>query len=182
MLKRLILPAALLAVAGAAGAQTSTPTTTTPPATTTSTKSAAPQLTAEQKAALVKANQQVTQAAQQVIGLIDQGKYGEAWDEMSSVAKQAVTRDAFIKIVSSERAKLGKPGSRKLAFISRNFSKGSQLPAGWYVNVTYATQFANAKQPQSELVSFHIDNDKVRRLSGYSLNAPVAAARPAQSK
>jgi uncharacterized protein DUF4019 len=35
--------------------------------------------------------------------------------------------------------------------------------------VVYATKFANAPQPVRELVSFHLDNDKTWRVSGYSL-------------
>ncbi|MGH8163233.1 MAG: DUF4019 domain-containing protein, partial [Rhodanobacteraceae bacterium] len=160
---------------------TSTTTTTTKPATTTTTKSTAQQLTPAQRAAFAKLRQQTLQAAQRVVGLVDQGNVGQVWDEASNVAKQSVTRDVFVKEVGADRAKFGKLVSRKLAFINGNTSKGGQLPAGNYINVHYATQFANTKQPQRELVSFHLDNDKVWRLSGYTLNpsvAPQSAAKP----
>lgn len=178
MFRKLVLPAVLLVMAGAAGAQTSTTTTTTTPATTRPT---APQLTAEQRAAIVKLRQQILQSAQRVLGLIDQGNIGQVWDEASSVAKQSVTRDAFVKATADDRARLGKPASRKLAFMNSVVSKGGQLPAGSYINVNYATQFANAKQPQRELVSFHLDSDKVWRVSGYTLNPP-AAPQPAAAQ
>ncbi|HEX7130166.1 MAG TPA: DUF4019 domain-containing protein [Rhodanobacteraceae bacterium] len=59
-------------------------------------------------------------------------------------------------------------------------SKGAQkLPAGDYINVVFASRFANEKAPIRELVSYHYDTDKVWRVSGYTLQqqAPAAAKR-----
>ncbi|MDQ2879141.1 MAG: DUF4019 domain-containing protein [Rhodanobacteraceae bacterium] len=171
MLAKLLLPAVLLAIAGAASAQTSTTTTTTAPATKTTSKSTAPALTAEQKAALVKMNQLAAQNAQRVATMVDQGKAGDVWDTSSSTAKQAVTRDAFVKATTADRAKLGNVTSRKVVRVTHTFSKGdAKLPAGAYTNVVFATQFSNNKQPVRELVSFHLDNDKQWRVSGYTVH------------
>ena len=43
------------------------------------------------------------------------------------------------------------------------------MPAGNYFNVVFATGFANAAEPVRELVSFHLDEDKTWRVSGYSV-------------
>ena len=43
------------------------------------------------------------------------------------------------------------------------------MPAGNYINVVFATRFANAAEPVRELVSFHLDEDKTWRVSGYSV-------------
>jgi len=159
----------MLAVAGAASAQTST-TTTAAPATTT-TKSTAPQLTTEQKAALAKMNQLAAQNAQRIATMVDQGKAGDVWDASSSAAKQAVTRDDFVKATSADRAKLGNASSRKVVRVTHTFSKGdAKLPAGYYTNVIFATQFSSNKQPVRELVSFHLDSDKQWRVSGYTVH------------
>ena len=165
MLKRLILPVALLALAGAAFAQQ--PATNGAPAAASS--KAAPQLTPEQKAALIKQNQAMAANAQSIAQLIDQGKVGEVWDQASPVAKQAVTRDSFVSGVSSQRKQVGTLVSRKLAGVTRSMSKGGKLPEGFYVNVIFATQFSGNKQPVRELVSYHYDTDKVWRVSGYTL-------------
>ena len=59
---------------------------------------------------------------------------------------------------------------RKQVAVTRSaYAAGGQVPAGNYINVVYATRFANAPQPVRELVSFHLDEDKTWRVSGYSL-------------
>lgn len=168
MYKKLILPLMLLAAAGTASAQQTTTTTSTP-AKTTTTRQTAPALTPAQKAALVKQNQQTAANAQAIAQLVDQGKAGEVWDQGSTVEKAAVTRDAFVSGVDAQRSKVGTMQSRKLARVTRSLSKGGKLPAGYYINVAFATTFSNEKQPVRELVSFHLDSDKAWRVSGYTL-------------
>lgn len=162
---KLLLCALLLATAGAVHAQQPAA-----PAAGTA-KPAAQQLTPEQRAALTKQNQQLTQAAEQVLVMVDHGKVGDIWDAASPVAKQTVSRDAFIKGVAADRARLGTPSGRKLGAITRSISKGGQLPAGYYVNVNFVTRFSANPQPMRELVSFHMDNDKLMRVSGYNVTA-----------
>lgn len=67
-------------------------------------------------------------------------------DQASVVAKQSVTREQFVKTTETDRAKLGKMSSRKVAGITRSISKGGKLPAGMYVNVNFATRFGNDAQ------------------------------------
>lgn len=161
MLKQLVLSTALLAASTAAFAQAK-------PAGAPA-QQAAPALTPEQQAAIQKQDASMAQGAQVVAQMIDQGKTGEVWDGASAVAKGAVNRADFVKQVDADRKKVGKLVSRKLAAITRSASKGGATPEGYYINVSFATQFANEKQPVRELVSFHLDSDKTWRVSGYTL-------------
>ena len=130
----------------------------------------AEQLTPEQRAALERQNVQMTQAAQQVMQLVDANRVGEIWDGASAAMKRLVTRDEFVKQITIDRNRLGAVSSRANPAISRSmFKAGAQVPEGLYINVATATKFANQPQPVRELVSFHLDEDKTWRVSGYSL-------------
>ncbi|MEE7567700.1 DUF4019 domain-containing protein, partial [Xanthomonas sp. Kuri4-3] len=88
----------------------------------------------------------------------------------SAVARKAVTRDAFVKQIAAERGRLGPLVGRGQGSVTRvKYGPGAQVPEGLYVNVSFPTRFANTPQPVRELVSFRLDEDKVWRLSGYSL-------------
>ena len=109
-------------------------------------------------------------AAAQVIQLVDQGKMAELWDGASPVAKAVVTRQDFVTQVSADRTRLGAPAERKQVAVTRAaYAAGGQVPAGNYINVVFATRFANVAEPVRELVSFHLDEDKTWRVSGYSV-------------
>ncbi len=157
------LLAALLLTASA-GAFAQSPAKPAPAAAT-----AAPAMTAQQKAQMEKQNAEMSQAAMQVIQMVDRSQTGAVWDQASSVAKQSTKRDEFVRQITADRTQLGAPGTRKLAAITRTQSKGGALPAGLYINVSYATQFSKAKQPVRELVSYHLDTDRTWRVAGYSV-------------
>lgn len=109
-------------------------------------------------------------AAAQVIQLVDQNKIGEVWEGASGVAKSRVSRDSFIQQIASDRQKLGAVASRKQIAITRAaFDAKSEVPAGNYINAIFATKFANSPNEVRELVSFRLDDDKIWRVSGYSL-------------
>ena len=128
------------------------------------------QLTPEQQAQVTRQNAEMGKAAAQVIQLVDQNKIGEVWDGASAVAKSVVGKSNFVSQIIADRQKLGAPTERKQVGVTRAaYAAGGQVPAGNYINVVYATKFANAPEPVRELVSFHLDNDKTWRVSGYSL-------------
>ena len=128
------------------------------------------QLTAEQRAALAKQDADMTQAALQVMQLVDANRIGEVWDGASAAMKQVVSRDEFVKQVTIDRNRMGAVASRTNPDVSRSlFRPGQQVPEGLYINVRAATKFANQAQPVRELVSFRLDEDRVWRVSGYSL-------------
>lgn len=164
---RTLLLAALVACSGVAFAQQPAPPARQP------TPASAPQqqkLTPAQQAQLAKQDAEMGKAAARVVQLVDGNKTAEIWDGASKVAQGVVTKQAFITQIANDRKKLGAPTERKQVAVTRAaYAAGAQVPAGNYINVVYATKFANAPQPVRELVSFHLDDDKTWRVSGYSL-------------
>lgn len=114
-------------------------------------------------------NQQLEQAAMQVADMVDKGQEGQVWDGASTITKQLINRDAFVKGVSTDRHTVGRLITRTPANLSFSESDGKKLPPGLFANVAFATRFANEKQPVRELISFHLDSDKVWRVTGYTL-------------
>jgi hypothetical protein len=132
----------------------------------------APALTPAQQAQIAKQDAEMSKAAAQVVQLVDQNKTGEVWDGASAVAKAIVTKQAFVQQITADRKTLGAPVERKQIGVSRTYHEANNpqgLPVGLYVTVAYATKFANSPQPVREIVSFHADDDKTWRVSGYSL-------------
>ena len=130
----------------------------------------AQQLTAEQQAQVARQDAEMSGAAAQVIQLMDQGKSAEIWDGASPVAKAVVNRQDFVTQIAADRTRLGAPTERKQVAVTRAaYAAGGAVPAGNYINVVFATRFGNAAEPVRELVSFHLDDDKTWRVSGYSV-------------
>ena len=130
----------------------------------------AQQLTSEQQAQVARQDAEMSGAAAQVIQLMDQGKSAEIWDGASPVAKAVVSRQDFVTQIAADRTRLGAPTERKQVAVTRAaYAAGGAVPAGNYINVVFATRFANAAEPVRELVSFHLDEDKTWRVSGYSV-------------
>lgn len=154
MIRKYALSAMLMSAASAVYAQTP----------------AQPAPTAQQAAAQdQRQNQQMEQAALQVAKMVDQNQVAQLWDGASTVARQIVTRDAFIRGVETDRKTVGMPQARNLALLTYSESDGRTAPPGLFANVSFATRFANERQPVRELISFHLDNDHVWRVTGYSL-------------
>jgi hypothetical protein len=114
-------------------------------------------------------NQMMERAALQVAQMVDQNQVAQVWDGASGVIKPIVSRDAFIKGVDTDRIAVGTPTARSLATMSYSESDGRKLPPGLFASVAFVTRFAHEKQPVRELVSFHLDNDHVWRVTGYTL-------------
>lgn len=163
MLKQTLIATLLLAACGGAFAQSA--------AAPAAKAQAAPAqtLTPAQKAQLDKQNAQMAQYSLQIAQMVDRGQAGAVWDQMSSVAKQVTPRAEFVTRITADRGQLGALSERKLAAITRTQSKGGQLPAGLYININYASQFAKTPKPIRELMSYHLDSDNVWRLAGYTV-------------
>lgn len=132
----------------------------------------APALTPAQQAQQAKQDAEMTQAALKVAQLVDARRAAEVWDGASAVARKAVARDAFASQIATDRTRLGALVSRGQASITRvQYGAGASVPPGLYLNVSFPTRFANNAQPVRELVSFRLDEDKVWRVSGYSVRA-----------
>lgn len=138
------------------------------------TPAAAPVSSTVPSAQLAEQNAEMSRAALKAAQMIDAEQIGPIWDGASVVAKKAVAREAFVRQVMVERARLGALAGRGAASLTRvKYGPGAQVPEGLYVNVSFPSRFANLAQPVRELVSFRLDEDKVWRLSGYSLRMPA---------
>ncbi|WP_305804468.1 DUF4019 domain-containing protein [Stenotrophomonas sp. YIM B06876] len=150
-------------------AQTPAPAASAKPA---ASAARAPALTPAQQAQQARQDAEMTRAALKVAQLVDANRAAEVWDGASVVARKAVTRDAFASQVATDRARLGALVSRGQASITRvKYPADAAVPEGLYLNVSFPTRFANNAQPVRELVSFRLDEDRVWRVSGYSLRA-----------
>jgi len=130
----------------------------------------------DEKMALAKQDAEMSRAALQAAQLVDANRTGELWDGASSVARNAVTREAFVSQIAAARGKVGALVGRGKPSVSRmRYGAGAPVPEGIYVNVAFPTRFANSPQPVRELVSFRLEDDKVLRLAGYALTPPVAS-------
>lgn len=169
-ISRLALIAAMLAFTASASAQQAAQPARAPVPKPQPQPVKQQQLTPEQQAQVTRQNAEMSKFAAQVIQLVDQNKVAEVWDGASAVAKSVVGKSSFVSQIAADRQKLGALTERKQVGVTRTaYAAGGQVPAGNYINVVYATRFANAPKPVRELVSFHLDNDKTWRVSGYSL-------------
>ena len=165
---RLVLVAAMLVFSTASASAQQAAEPTSAPAAKPPLKQR--QLTPEQQVQVTRQNARMSKAAAQVIQLVDENRIAEVWDGASAVAKSVSGKSNFVAQIAADRQKLGAPTERKQVGVTRAaYAAGGQVPAGNYINVVYATRFANAPKPVRELVSFHLDNDKTWRVSGYSL-------------
>lgn len=167
-ISKFALASLLLTFVGAAGAQQAAQPARAPAPKPQATQQQ--QLTPEQQAQVARQDAEMTKAAAQVVQLMDQNKAAEVWAGASPVAKGVTTQEEFVKQITLDRQKVGAVAERKQVAVTRAvYPAGAEVPAGNYVNVVYATKFANAPQPVRELVSFHLDSDQTWRVSGYSL-------------
>lgn len=131
-----------------------------------------PAPTPEQQEQIKRQDAELTEAAQAVLQLVDTGNQGltEVWSGLSQAIKPKLALDDFVGQISTDRIRLGAVQSRGQAVVSRSyFQTDGDVPKGFYVNVAFPTRFANAKEPVRELVSFRLDEDRVWRVSGYSV-------------
>ncbi|MGJ7567464.1 DUF4019 domain-containing protein [Variovorax sp. GB1R11] len=107
----------------------------------------------------------------QAIQMIDQGKAGELWDGATPAARKRGTRADFLSQTAKSRAALGAPRMRTWVTINRQVLTDPDVDlAGQYVSIEYETRFANKPEGSvRELVSFHLDSDRIWRFSGYAL-------------
>jgi len=129
-----------------------------------------PAASAEQREALARQDAQMSAAAAEVARMIDAGRAGEVWDGAAEVMRKAASRPDFIQAMAADRQRLGAMQQRSQPSVTRvQYAAGGAVPQGLYLNVSFATRFANSAQPVRELVSFRLDEDRTWRVSGYSV-------------
>jgi hypothetical protein len=104
-------------------------------------------------------------AANEWLGLVDNGKYGESWKTAAQYFKNALTSSQWEQAVSAVRNPLGK--MQKRAVTSKEYRTTLPgAPDGEYVVIQYNTSFKN-KASAVETVTPMLDKDGTWRVSGY---------------
>ena len=103
-------------------------------------------------------------AAEPWLLLVDNGLYGESWDDASTAFKAAITRDAWKSAVTEAVGPLGRLKSRTLG--SSQYTENLPgAPPGKYVVMQYNGDFADGAA--IETVVLVLDTDRKWRVTGY---------------
>jgi hypothetical protein len=119
-----------------------------------------------------QAQQQAVEEATAWVNLVDEGSYGESWEQAAALFREAVTRDQWIGALNDARGPLGAVISRSVrtADYSTNVPGA---PPGEYVVIQYETSFAQMASA-IEIITPMLERDGSWRVSGYFI-------RPANS-
>jgi len=112
-----------------------------------------------------KREDQALKASIQWLSLVDEQKYDDSWETASSYFKQAVTKEKWLRAVSSVRDPLGKIITRDVKSVSYTNSLPG-APDGDYVVIQFSTSIENKKE-SIETVTPMLDSDGKWRVSGY---------------
>ena len=112
-----------------------------------------------------EAEKQAVESAEAWLKLVDQGKYGDAWDSAAEYLKNAVSKEDFAKSLAAARKPLGSVKSREMK--SKQYATSLPgAPDGEYVVIQFKTAFEN-KKSGVETITPMLDKDKKWRVSGY---------------
>ncbi|UTY56045.1 DUF4019 domain-containing protein [Massilia sp. erpn] len=107
-------------------------------------------------------------AAQSWLAVADPGNYASTWDGAAKLFQHGVSKEEWVKALSSLRPGLGQVNSRKLK--SGQYSKSLPgLPDGDYVIVQYDTEFEK-RAKSIETVTLLREADGAWRVAGYFIN------------
>lgn len=113
---------------------------------------------APQEAAAVK-------AAEHFLALVDQGRYGESWDEAADLFVARVAKEEWRRTLAAVRPPFGALVKREV--LSRQFMTSLPgAPDGNYVVTRFATSFAH-KSDAVETVTTVLEDDGQWRVAGY---------------
>jgi hypothetical protein len=106
------------------------------------------------------AQQRAAQSAKSWLALVDAGKYGQSWNDVSQYLKKKITKKEWVAELQQIRAPLGAVTSRRFADVQlRNDLRG--LPAGQYAAVQFTTTFE--KSPTApEVVAMVLESGQWR--------------------
>jgi hypothetical protein len=107
-----------------------------------------------------------TAAAGAWLTVMDDARYGEAWDGASSIFRGAVGKDLWVKQAAAVRGPLGRVSSRKAASTAREKNPPG-APPGEYVRIEFDTGFAESSPTRRETVSLFRESDGSWRVAGY---------------
>jgi hypothetical protein len=104
-------------------------------------------------------------SAEKWLVLVDNGSYGQSWDEAAGYLKNALPKQQWMESLQAYRKPLGRLVSRKL--ISKQCATTLPgAPDGEYVVIQYETSFEN-KKSAIETITPMLDKDGTWRVSGY---------------
>ncbi|MGH8023801.1 MAG: DUF4019 domain-containing protein [Limisphaerales bacterium] len=111
------------------------------------------------------AEQAASAAAQKWLTEIDNGQYGQSWQDAASSFQGAITKQKWVSALTGVRKPLGDLESRKLA-AARYTTQLPGAPDGQYVVMQFDTSFAD-KNSAVETVTFELEKDGQWKASGY---------------
>lgn len=114
-----------------------------------------------------QAAKEATGAAEQWLGLVDQGKFNRSWLEASTYFRNVTTKQQWKQQVAVWRSALGSVVSRKLR-TAQYLTTMPGAPDGEYVMIQYDTSFTH-KKSAVEVVVPMMDADGKWRVSEYSI-------------
>lgn len=108
------------------------------------------------------------EAAQRWLVLIDEGAYGESWEQAATLFRIGVSKENWQKAARSARRQIGKALVRQ--FKTATFTRGLPgAPEGEYVIVQFISQFEN-KVSALEAVSMTHEPDGAWRVAVYNID------------
>lgn len=105
------------------------------------------------------------EAAKSWLALVDEGAYGESWEQAATLFRIGVSKEGWQKAARAARGPLGKLKSRE--FKSATFTRSLPgAPDGEYVVVQFVAQFEN-KASAVETLTPTREPDESWRVAGY---------------
>ena len=111
------------------------------------------------------AEQAATAASQKWLAEIDNGQYGQSWQDASDFFQSKVSQQTWISELTTVRKPLGGLESRNLQF-AQYTTQMPGVPEGQYVVMRFGTSFAN-KKDAIETVTFMQEKDGQWKAAGY---------------
>jgi hypothetical protein len=109
--------------------------------------------------------QAALRSAEKWLEIVDEGKYGESWDEAASIFRKVLSQELWLQKVTAVRPGYGKVLERNLQTQNyRTVVPGA--PEGEYVIIQFQTIFEN-KASTVETITPYKEKDGTWRVSGY---------------
>lgn len=104
-------------------------------------------------------------AATSWLALVDEGRYGDSWEEAAALFRGAVPKEQWERQLEAVRGPLGAIGERRVLSAERTTSLPG-APDGDYVVIQFRSSFEH-KDQAVETVTPTLEGDGVWRVSGY---------------
>ncbi len=112
-----------------------------------------------------QAKQEALKSAQKWLKFVDDGDYGESWNDSAVLFQKAVSKENWVKTIKGVRPPLGKAESRKLESATY-MTELPGAPDGEYVVIQFYTVFSN-KANAIETITPMKNPDGKWKVSGY---------------